>query len=149
MKQGKYNDALDQYAAAGTVAPNNPLIWLGQANAELGAGYYKRADQHLRRALSSDPVLTMAQFDLRTMIGQERLDAVVKDLKDSAMKQPTDAGLVMLLSYVAYNTGNEKQAATYLSLADQRSGGKDPFYRLLWTHWSLPAESASQPSNPK
>ena len=50
MKQGKFSSALDKYDQAEQVAPNNSLIKLGRANAELGASYFARADQHLREA---------------------------------------------------------------------------------------------------
>lgn len=145
MKEGKFSSALDQYEAAGRVAPNNPLVWLGQAHAQLGAGYFAKAELSLRRALSADPVLTMAQFDLRAMIGEDRLDAIVKDLKESAKQHEKDPGLPLLLGYVAYNTGNEAQATVYLTEAEKRAGSKDRFFKILWTHWALPDQPAAQP----
>jgi tetratricopeptide (TPR) repeat protein len=138
MKEGKFSSALDQYEAADRVAPNNPLVWLGQANAQLGAAYYAKAEQSLRRAFSADPVLTMAQFDLRAMMGEECIMAIVKDLRASALQHEKDAGLPLLLAYIAYNTGNETEAAVFLDRAQQRAGGKDEFFKLLWTHWALP-----------
>jgi tetratricopeptide (TPR) repeat protein len=138
MKDGKYQTALDQYEAAQEVAPNNAMIMVGRANAELGAGYYKKAETHLRIAMQSDPVVTMAQFDLRTMLGEQRLTTIVRDLKDTATAQKTDPGLVLLLAYLAYNSGSEAQAATYLNEADRRAAGKDELVTLLRNHWKLP-----------
>jgi tetratricopeptide (TPR) repeat protein len=138
MKEGKYVSALEQYVLAEEVAPNNPLVWLGQAHAELGAGYYLRAADHLRRALAAEPALMMAQYDLRGMIGQDRLETLVRDLKETAKAQEKEHGLVFLLSYLAYNTSNTQQAAVYLDLAQKRAGGNDDVYRLVRLHWNLP-----------
>jgi tetratricopeptide (TPR) repeat protein len=140
MREGKFIAALDQYAVAEQVAPNNPLVRLGMAHAELGGGYYKRGEAHLREALAGDPTLLMGQYDLKGMVGQERLEVMVKDLKETARKQEDDSGLVFLLAYVAYNTGNEQQAGVYLSLAEKRAGGKDEFFKLLRLHWAVPGD---------
>ena len=40
MKQGKFYSALDQYDSAEMIAPNNAMVMLGRANAELGASCY-------------------------------------------------------------------------------------------------------------
>jgi tetratricopeptide (TPR) repeat protein len=79
MKEGKYTSALDQYDAAEAVTPNNPLIWLGRANAELGAGFFKRAAAHLQQAFGTDQALLMGQYDLSAMLGEERLTKLVQE----------------------------------------------------------------------
>ena len=148
MKEGKFGPALDQYQAAAQLAPNNSMVLLGQANAELAIGFYRKAEQHIRFALRNDPVLMMAQFDLKGMLGEEKLNAVVKDLKDIAFKQDRDEGVAVLLAYIAYNTGNEPGASVYLDLAQKRSAGRDDFPRILRQHWDLPAAAgpATQPA---
>ena len=140
MKQGKYLSALDQYMLAERVAPNNPLVWLGRAHSEVAGAYYRRAEQDLRQALTRDPTLMMGQYDLKVMIGQERLETLVKDLKDVAKRQEKDPGPVFLLAYLAYNTGSQSSAAMYLDEAEKRAGGKDNFYRLVRSHWTLGGE---------
>ena len=142
MKDGKFTSAIDQYAAAEQVAPNQPLIWVGRANAELGAAYYNRAEAHLKDAFKSDEALLMAQYDLRTFLGEERMLSVIKDLKEIASADQKSATPVFLLAYIAYNTGNERKAAGYLDLAEKRTDGKDPAYKLLREHWSLPTNDA-------
>ena len=148
MKEGKYSSAIEVYGAAETVVPNQPLIWVGRANAELGAAYYNRAEAHLKQAFASDQALLMGQYDLRTFLGEDRLQSVIKDLKDIANSDPKSATPVFLLAYISYNTGNESRAAGWLDLAEKRSEGKDPIYKLLRDHWSLPAQSpTSTPSD--
>ena len=137
MKEGKYASALDQYDAAEAVTPNNPLIWLGRGNAELAAGFFMRADGHLRQALATDRALLMGQYDLTAMIGEERLTRIVGELKDQANRDATKATPLFLLAYIAYNTGHEQQALGYLELAEKR-GGDAGFFKLLKDHWALP-----------
>ena len=146
MKEGKFSSAIEVYGAAEAVAPNQPLIWVGRANAELGAGYYNRAAAHLKQAFAGDQALLMGQYDLRTFLGEDRLQSVIKDLKDIANSDPKSATPVFLLAYISYNTGNESHASAWLDLAEKRSEGKDPIYKLLREHWSLP--SASPTSTP-
>lgn len=137
MKEGKYASAIDQYESAETVAPNNPLIWLGRANAELGAGYFGRADAHLRQAFMTDKALLMGQYDITGMLGEERLGKLVAELKEIANKDDRPMA-VFLLAYIAYNSGHERQAAGYLELATKRAGDKDLFLHMVKEHWALP-----------
>lgn len=141
MKAGKYNSALEQYDLAEQVAANNPLILLGKANVELGQSYYTRAETHLRQAFMQDQALLMGQYDLRALIGAERLEYLVKDLKEVAKQETRQARPVFLLAYIAYNTGNERMAAAYLDLAEKRAGANDPLYPLIRKHWSLPKDA--------
>jgi hypothetical protein len=150
MKQGKFASAIDQYDAAEQVAPNNPLVKIGRANAELGAAYYLQAENHLRDAFKSDPALLTAQYDLKGFFGEDRLAFLAKDLNDIAKADQKQSRPVFLLGYIAYNTGDEAKADSYLDLADKRSGGKDPVYKLLRDNWSLPEKkSTTAPGNNK
>ncbi len=80
----------------------------------------------------------MGQYDLRAMIGADRLGVLVNELKQLANEQPSDPTPVFLLAYISYNTGFTANAEGYLDLADQRAGaGRDPFYGNLKAHWSL------------
>ncbi|HMB94578.1 MAG TPA: hypothetical protein VKK61_00925 [Tepidisphaeraceae bacterium] len=142
MKSGHYNSALEQYELAEQVAPNNPLIWLGRANAELGQSYYTRAESHFRQAFGKDQALLMGQYDLKALLGDERLTFVTKDLKEIANREQKESRPLFLLAYIAYNTGNERRAAAYLNLAEKRAGGNDPFFQLIRKYWALPTEAA-------
>lgn len=140
MKAGRYTSALDKFDQVDQVTPNDPLVSLGRATAELGASYYQRADAHLREAFTRNPALLLGQYDLREMLGNDRLDYLVRDLKDIAKNDPKQARPVFLLSYIYYNTGDERRASGYLDLAEKRAGGNDPFFKLLRQHWSLPSD---------
>lgn len=150
MKQQKFASALERYDTAELVAPNNPLVALGRAHAELGASYYSRAETHLREAFRGNPALLMGQYDLRSFLGDDRLQFLVKDLKEIANKEERSPRPAFLLAYIAYNTGNESMAASYLDLAEKRAGGQDPVFQLLRKHWVLPepapAGTGSEPN---
>ena len=149
MRQGKFTSALDQYDSAEAVMPNNPMITLGRANAELGSGFFARADAHIRQALSSDRALLMGQYDLTDMLGEDRLTKIVGELKEIANKEPNKPTAVFLLAYIAYNTGHEQQALGYLDLAEKRAPEQANFYKLLKDHWALPDEGKTEGTTPK
>jgi len=147
MKQGKYNAALDKYDTAHQVAPNNPMISLGRAVAELGGQFYTRADGHIRDAFTANPALMVGQYDLKSLLGEERLGALVKDLRALADKEKRDPRPVFLLAFIAYNTDQPAAAEGYLDIADKRANGRDPFYKTLRDTWALPDKSKPE-SNP-
>ena len=146
MRQQKFTEALQKYDLAQRVAPNNPLIAMGRANAELGASFYRRAETNLRDAVSRAPELAVAQFDLRALIGDDRLQVLVGDLKDLAAKDPKDARPPLLLAYIAYNTGNEAQAGEYLASAEQRAGADDSLLKTWRRYWKVPGAAATEPA---
>lgn len=139
MRESKYSSAIRQYEAAEQVAPNNGLVLIGRATAELGASFYRRADTSLREAFMLDPSMMLAQYDLRQLIGEDRLQFVVRELKDLASKEPQNPSPLFLLAFIAYNTGNEVNAAGFLDQADKRAAGNDAVIKMVREHWSLPA----------
>lgn len=138
MRDGKYNSALEQYDMAEQVAPNSPLIMLGRADVELGRTYYARAEANIRQAFTQDNALLMGQYDLRNLLGQDRLEVIVRDLRSVAGREQTESRPLFLLAYVAYNSGNERMASAYLDLAEKRAGGNDQFFKLVRKYWTLP-----------
>ncbi len=141
MQSGRFLSALDDYDKAQQVAPNNPLVQLGKAHALLGGSYFGRAEQSLRVALVSDPALLLAKYDIKQMIGQKRLEAVVEDLKIIARTEQASAQPLILLAYIAYNTGNESMAADFLAEASKRTNGRDTLVSLMQRYWRLSKSS--------
>ncbi|QOV88496.1 tetratricopeptide repeat protein [Humisphaera borealis] len=138
MKDGKFAEALDQYDLAERAAPNNALITLGRANAELGASSYRSAETHLRQALGGEPALLLGKYDLQGMIGTDRLAILTKDLRDLAANEPRESMASFLLAYIAYNTGSDAEAAGHLNEVTKRSGAADPVVAKMRELWSLP-----------
>ncbi len=137
VHEGKFNAALDKYDAAEQVAPNNPMIKMGRAIAELGGSYYARADVHLREAYQRNPALMAAKFNLEDQLGRDRVQSLVRDLRDLATKEKKDSRPVFLLAFIAYNTGSPDTANAYLDLAQKRSDNTDPLLKSLQEHWKL------------
>ena len=99
-------------------------------------------------APSRAPELVVAQFDLRALIGEERLQKLVLDLKELATAEATAVRPPLLLAYIAYNTGNEEQAGEYLATAEQRAGADDPLLRAWRRNWKLAAATTEPAAAP-
>jgi tetratricopeptide (TPR) repeat protein len=140
MKLGRFTTAIARYETAEQVAPNNAMVLLGKAHAELGGGYYERAELDLRRAMAAEPALLVGQYNLRAMYGEQRLQFVINDLKQLASKDPKLARPVLLLAYVAYNTGNEDNASEWLQAAEDRGMKNDALIGAFRKNWKLPAK---------
>lgn len=150
MRQGKFQSAIDKYNLALQAVPNNPLVLVGRANAELGAGFYRQASADLHRVFLSDQATLMAQYDLNAWIPSERMQFIIKDLKALDEQNPKDETPAFLLAYIYYNTGDAPQAARYLGEAQQRAGQADPLLNILRARWRLPqAQMKSEPTKPE
>jgi len=143
VHQGKYKEAIDQYNNAAVIVPNNPMIMLGRANAEIGANLYVRAETDIRKAFAADTALMMAKFNLDGLLGQKRLDAIIADLEQVSDKSPSNETPVFLLAYLDYNTGQVTKVASRLELAERLMGGHDPLIESLFQHWNF---STTQPA---
>jgi hypothetical protein len=135
MRQGKFTEAVDTYETAQSVAPNNPFIYLGRSFAELGASYYGKSDQDLTRAVAAEPALLAGKYDLNGFLGEDRVKFVQKDLLDIANHEKSGRPLV-LLGFIAHNTGDDESAAKYLNQAGPR-GGYDSIIALMRSTWGL------------
>jgi len=137
MRQGKFSSAIGKYQTAEQVAPNNAMVLLGLAHAELGGGFFERADVDLHRAIFAEPSLSLAQYNLKTVYGEQRLQKLIDDLKQLGTMDKANPRPLFLLAYIAYNVGNDPKAADYLNAADQRAGGKDAVINVLKKTWKL------------
>lgn len=150
MREGKFASALEQYDVAEQVAPNDPLIWLGKADAELGQSSYRTAEAHIRQAFNADRALLMGRYDLNSLIGASRVQVLRKDLTDIAQANPKDPMASFLLAYLDYNTGNGPGAAAHLNEAERRTGRADPTIAQMRQHWDLktvaPARATPAPA---
>jgi tetratricopeptide (TPR) repeat protein len=148
MRQDKFQSAITKYNTAEDVAPNDALIPLGRANAELGAGYYNQASIDLHQVFESSPATLMGQYDLTKWMNDKRLDFIVSDLlalskADKAQEMPE-----FLLAYLLYNSGRPAEAAEHLQKAKERAAGKDPLLGELESRWKLPGTSGgAKPSS--
>ena len=147
VRAGKYKEALDQYNQAAVIVPNNPMILLGRANAELGANLYARAEADLRDAYGADTALMMGKFNINDLIGAKRIGDIEADLASIAEKDKANETPMFLLAYIDYNTGQTAEVAARLESAERLNGGKDPLIESLFQHWNL--STTTQPASDK
>ena len=145
VQDGKYDRAVAAYNDAIAVAPNNPLLLLARASAELGGGYYAQANSDLHNAVSQDPAVLIGQYDLQKHLGEKRLDSLMADLKQASEDSPDDSTHAFLYSYVLYNSHHVGKAAEWLNTADQRSKGQDPAIAQMKKYWNFNEQPTTQP----
>jgi tetratricopeptide (TPR) repeat protein len=139
----QFKDAIGKFLDARRVAPNNMLIVVDLANAELGAGFYAQSEEYLRMAYAADPALLMGKYDLRGLLGDDRMQILITDLKRVASTSDS-ATPVFLLAYVSYDMGETDKALAFLQLAQTRAGGQDELLMSLQQHWLLPSTQPSK-----
>jgi hypothetical protein len=144
MKAGKFASAIDTYERAEEIASDDPLVFMGRSIAELGGGYFRNAEVHLRQAYAADQSVLYAKFDLRSMLGDERMNQLATKLGDVANKNASDPGPLMLLAFIYYNGGMEDKAARALDMAQVRAGGKDKEVEALRKTWALDAPALNK-----
>lgn len=138
MRSGKFTAALDSYDTAAAVAPNNPFVTLGRGFAELGASYYGKAEDDIRRTITNEPAVLVARYDLKGFLGGERLRFITQDLRDIAKSEKTASRAPFLLAYIEHNNGNDQVAEKDLNEAIHRAGGKDAVAREMQKLWGFP-----------
>lgn len=144
MRAGKFGSAIDTYEHAEEIAADDPLVFMGRSIAELGGGYFRNSEVHLRQAFDADQSLLYAKFDLRAMLGDDRLNQLATKLGDVANQNPNDPGPMMLLAFIYYNGGMEDRAARALDMAQVRANGKDKEVEQLRKTWSLDAPAMNK-----
>jgi hypothetical protein len=135
MRQGKFTEAVDTYDTAEQVAPNNGFVYLGRGFAGLGASYYGKADQDLTRAFNSEPAILLGKYDLKGFLGEDRLKFVHDDLEDIA-NQEKGARPLVLLGFIAHNSGDDILAGKDLAEA-QRRGGYADVIKTMREAWNI------------
>lgn len=148
LREDRFTTAIEQYDRASRVAPNNPLIMMGRAVAELGAGLYAQSERDLRQVFRTAPATMMAKVNLGHLMTPQRLEYLSKDLTSLAQQNPRDERPWFLLAFIHYNTGHSDEASKDLNNASQRTGKLDSTIRMLQSHWKISSDSSNQPQEP-
>ncbi|HEX5241875.1 MAG TPA: hypothetical protein VFW23_01335, partial [Tepidisphaeraceae bacterium] len=148
LREDRFTSAIEQYDRAARVAPNNPLIPMGRAIAELGAGLYAQSERDLRQVFRTAPATMMAKVNLGHFMTSQRLEYVSKDLATLAQQNPHDERPWFLLAFIHYNTGHSDEAAKDLNNAGERGGKLDSTIRMLQSHWKISSDSSNQRQEP-
>jgi tetratricopeptide (TPR) repeat protein len=137
VEQLHYDKAITQYNEAIDVAPNNPLILMARATAELGGGYYAQANADIHLAVAQDPAVLMGQYDLQKHLGADRLKSLLADLKQMAKESNDDTLHAFLLTFAYYNSQHIGQAVDWLDITDKRSKGQDLAIMEMKKYWNF------------
>ncbi|HEX4053522.1 MAG TPA: hypothetical protein VHX86_04585, partial [Tepidisphaeraceae bacterium] len=137
VENQRYDKAIANYNEAIDAAPNNPLIIMARATAELGGGYYAQANADIHVAVAQDPAILLGQYDLQKHLGTDRLKSLITDLKQISEDAPDDTLHSFLLSFVYYNSHHLGQAAQWLENTDKRSAGQDPAISQMKRYWNF------------
>ena len=121
VQSQQYSKSIGVYDQAIQVAPNNPLLYIGRAEAEMAGSFYRQAEFDLRQAFHQDKAVLMGQYDLTGQLGQARLKYIEDDLTQVATDAPKNPTPVFLLAYICYNTHREVKAAAYLDMVAKRN----------------------------
>ena len=140
MRTGKFTSALDSYDTAAAVAPNNPFVTLGRGFAELGASYYGKSENDLRRTFAAEPAVLVGRYDLKGFLGEDRVRFVTDDLRDIATSEKTSVRPLFLLAYIEHNLSDDQTATADLIEAQKRAGGNDATIAQMQKLWGLPTK---------
>ncbi|HMD52992.1 MAG TPA: hypothetical protein VKJ65_00375, partial [Phycisphaerae bacterium] len=142
MGKGLFLYAIQDYQAAQSLDSNNMLPIVGQANAELGGGFYTSAINDFKNIFTSHPELTAVRYNLRAMLPDGSINAVTTDLLP--MTEQKSAIAAFLLSYVYYQT-DQTQKLQYMLNTWAKWNAADPWPGILHKAWleKSPSDSTS------
>jgi hypothetical protein len=103
FREGRYSDAVQHYAKAVELAPDQGALYLVLADALFAAGDYHYGAYAIRRALELDPALIESQIDKHGFYTDPKLfDSQLDELERYLARNPSDrdARLVLALNYL-------------------------------------------------
>jgi len=97
LRKGEYFEAERRFTMANDFARGNPLVEVGIAHSQLGAGLYLSAALTLRRLFEAQPVLIDARYSAELLPKDERLEAAKQRLAEriDAGEDAPSYGLVL------------------------------------------------------
>lgn len=112
VKDGRFYEASDLYDAAGEIRPENPLPVVGMGFALLGAGEPLSAAHKLRQAVRIFPPVMETRFDLKVLLGPQRVPSVLAQVENAASQStPQAAALLNFLSAFLYRSSGDMAKA--------------------------------------
>lgn len=153
LREERWFDAEERFAAALALAPGDPMASLGRVHAQLGAGMFLSAGTNLRRLYIGYPELIAARVDKAFMPGDKRLDEV-RMLLRSRMDPITHISdeCALLLAYIGRQASNQTdldeglRRLGALSL-NAETGEADTLARVLIATWGdTPAVPDDEPA---
>ena len=105
LKNGEYFQAERRFNQAQAIASDNPLVEVGIAHAQIGAGMFLSAGLTLRNLFNAHPELIDTKYEAKLLPTGERL-AKAKELMRTRIGRGDDtAGYGLVLAYIGHQTG--------------------------------------------
>jgi len=106
LRNGEYFQAERRFNQAQSVATGNPLVEVGIAHAQIGAGLYLSAGLTLRNLFTESPELIDARYDAKLLPTGDRLTAAVKMLSERILRGDDAPGYGLVLAYIGHQTND-------------------------------------------
>lgn len=106
LRAGEYFQAERRFQQAQTIASDNPLVEVGVAHAQLGAGLYLSAGLTLRNLFTANPELIDATYDAKLLPTGERLGDAVRLMRERINRGDDAPGYGLVLAYIGHQTGD-------------------------------------------
>jgi len=106
LRNGEYFQAERRFNQAQSVATGNPLVEVGIAHAQIGAGLYLSAGLTLRNLFTESPELIDARYDAKLLPTGDRLTAAVKILRERILRGDDAPGYGLVLAYIGHQTND-------------------------------------------
>ena len=130
LKDGKYLDAANAYQTAMLSQPDNLLVYMGRANAELGAGMYQSAAGDLKFVFTRKPEMISVKYALEDYIPPQRQHQLLSDLTGLSQGKGVGNTASFLLCYMDYNTERDVELQRELGRWGARPW-KDTWYDVM------------------
>ncbi len=105
LRQGEFYNAAGQYAMAAALAPDDPLVRLGQGHAYLAAGDYLSAVYYLTQGLERFPEVAHFKLNLYDFVSDPNILDIRRADLDTKLEKHEDFRLRFLLGYAEYYGG--------------------------------------------
>jgi hypothetical protein len=106
LRAGEYFQAERRFQQAQTIASDNPLVEVGVAHAQLGAGLYLSAGLTLRNLFTANPELIDATYDAKLLPTGERLGDAMRLMRERVNRGDDAPGYGLVLAYIGHQTGD-------------------------------------------
>lgn len=107
LRKGDYFQAERRFTQAQDLAAGNPLVEVGIAHAQLGAGLHLSAALTLRNLFEAHPVLIDARYAPELLPSGERLAELETRLRERVRRGEDAPSYGFLLAYIGHQTGDK------------------------------------------
>ncbi|BBM83823.1 tetratricopeptide repeat protein [Candidatus Uabimicrobium amorphum] len=110
LRQGKFVEAVEQWATAFALYPENPQSLYNLTHSFAATGKFAHASKSLLKAFQLAPKNFSKQFSINKQFGQRsHLEDTVAKLEEKIQQNPEDLNLLFLWSYLSFLRGDTQR----------------------------------------